>query len=47
MNKNIEFPFANARRITPEEVNKAKVAIKQQFGQEYTVRQIEKKLQKL
>ncbi len=41
MNKNTEFPFANARRITSEEVSKAKIAIKQQFGEEYTVRQNE------
>ena len=38
MNKNTEFPFANARRITKEEVEQATVAIKEQFGEEYTVR---------
>jgi uncharacterized protein (DUF4415 family) len=38
MNKNPEFPFANARRITPEEISQAKTAIKKQFGEEYTIR---------
>jgi uncharacterized protein (DUF4415 family) len=38
MNKNTEFPFANARRITPEEISQAKTAIKEQFGEEYTIR---------
>jgi predicted DNA binding CopG/RHH family protein len=41
MSKNTEFPFANARRITKEEVNQAKIAIKEQFGEQYTVRQNE------
>jgi hypothetical protein len=39
MSKNTEFPFANARRITKEEVNQAKIAIKEQFGEKYTIRQ--------
>lgn len=38
MNKNTEFPFANARRITEKEVNQAKIAIQEQFGDEYLVK---------
>jgi predicted DNA binding CopG/RHH family protein len=38
MSNNIEFPFAKARRITPEEVNRAKIAIQKQFGDEYIAR---------
>lgn len=38
MSNNTEFPFAKARRITPEEVNQAKTAIQKQFGDEYIVR---------
>jgi hypothetical protein len=38
MNKNTEFPFANARRITPEEISQAKIAIKEQFGEKYAIR---------
>jgi hypothetical protein len=30
--ENVDFPFAKARRITPEEVAAAKRAVKEQFG---------------
>jgi uncharacterized protein (DUF4415 family) len=30
--ENVDFPFATARRITPEEVAAAKAAVKEQFG---------------
>jgi hypothetical protein len=30
--ENVDFPFAKARRITPEEVAAAKQAVKEQFG---------------
>ena len=45
MSKNTEFPFANARRITSEEISQAKTAIKKQFGEEYTIRETKKSLQ--
>jgi hypothetical protein len=30
--ENVDFPFAKARKITPEEVAAAKRAVKEQFG---------------
>jgi uncharacterized protein (DUF4415 family) len=38
MKKKTEFPFAIARRITPEEIKEAQLAIKEQFAIELTSR---------
>lgn len=36
MNKESEFPFERARRVTPEENQKFKQAISEQFGIQFT-----------
>jgi uncharacterized protein (DUF4415 family) len=38
MQKKVEFSFESARRITPDEVKAAQIAIKEQFGIDVTNR---------
>ncbi|MDJ0731751.1 MAG: hypothetical protein QNJ33_17360 [Crocosphaera sp.] len=42
MNKKTEFPFNKARRVTPEENQKFRQAISEQFGIKFRERKIMK-----